>query len=152
MFLRNKPHTQTLHTSFIEYRKFNLKQGLKMKKFSLTALIAGAMLFITMGATSLSAEMKCGAGKCGAAMEKPKCCKTPAENLKAPGCKCDVAADCKCGPEVKCTCKDASKCTCEKGKKAPAMKCGAGKCGGSMGKSSKAAPKEAMKCGTGKCG
>ena len=151
MYLGNKSNTQTLHTSFIKYKKFNLKQGFKMKKFSVTALIAGAMLFLTMGTTSLSAEMKCGAGKCGKAMEKPACCKTKAGELKAAACKVCKAVDCKCGPEVKCTCADTTKCTCDAGKKASkaAMKCGAGKCGSSMPKQ---APKEAMKCGTGKCG
>lgn len=101
-----------------------------MKKFSLMTLIAAAMLFITMGTTSLSAEMKCGAGKCGAAMEKPKCCKDKAGELKGQSCKDCKAVDCKCAPEVKCTCADTSKCTCG-AKKAPpaAMKCGTGKCG-----------------------
>ncbi|MFT5660127.1 MAG: hypothetical protein ACI9TV_000767 [Sulfurimonas sp.] len=125
-----------------------------MKKFSLTALIAGAVLFVSMGATSLSAEaMKCGAGKCGAAMEKPACCKTPATELKKPAC-CEAKAAgkaCQCDANVKCSCKDKTNCICPAGKKAPkaAMKCGPGKCGGSM---AKPAPKEAMKCGTGKCG
>ena len=126
-----------------------------MKKFSLTALIAGAVLFVSMGATSLSAEaMKCGAGKCGAAMEKPACCKTPAAELKKPAC-CESKAagkECKCDTSVKCSCKDKSNCTCGAKKVPAAMKCGAGKCGGSMAKPAKDAPKEAMKCGTGKCG
>jgi hypothetical protein len=102
-----------------------------MKKFSLLTLIAGAFLFVVMGTTSLSAEMKCGAGKCGAAMEKPKCCETKEGELKAPNCEICKAADCKCAPETKCTCKDSAKCTCDAGKKAPAaaMKCGTGKCG-----------------------
>ena len=124
-----------------------------MKKFSLTALLASAVLFVTMGATTLSAEMKCGAGKCGAAMEKPACCKTPAGELKKPAC-CESAAsgkECTCPEAAKCLCKDKNNCTCGV-KKAPAMKCGTGKCGGSMAKPAKPAPKEAMKCGTGKCG
>lgn len=168
-----------------------------MKKFSLTTLLAGAVLFVTMGTSSLNAQMKCGAGKCGTAMEKPACCKTPetkvqkklcctsvgegkpctcelkvecscedknnctclAQNkapvleLKKPAC-CEstaVGKACACPPEVKCSCKDKSNCTCPT-KKAPAMKCGTGKCGGAMSKPAKQAPKEAMKCGTGKCG
>ena len=126
-----------------------------MKKFSLTSLLVGAVLFVTMGTSTLSAEMKCGAGKCGAAMEKPACCKTPAGELKKPAC-CESSAagkTCTCSAQVACTCKDTQNCTCA-AKKAPAaaMKCGAGKCGGSMAKPAKPAPKEAMKCGTGKCG
>ena len=111
-----------------------------MKKFSLMTLIAGALLFVTMGATSLSAEaMKCGADKCGASMgadmQKPACCKTPAGELKKPAC-CESKAagkECTCPAQVACTCKDATNCTCAADKKAPeaapAMKCGTGKCG-----------------------
>ncbi|MEA3370368.1 MAG: hypothetical protein U9Q40_03440 [Campylobacterota bacterium] len=92
-----------------------------MKKLSLTALLVGAGLFVTMGATSLSAEgMKCGAGKCGKAMEKP-----------AGKCGGDKAA--KCGANKKAAkCGDAKKASkCGGEKKAPnkAPKCGAGKCG-----------------------
>ncbi len=91
-----------------------------MKKSSLTALLIGAGLFIAMGATSLSAEgMKCGAGKCGKAMEKPagKC-----GGDKAGKCG-DAKKAAKCGKDMK-----SSKCGGEK--KAPnnAPKCGAGKC------------------------
>ena len=105
-----------------------------MKKFSLTTLLASAVLFVTMGTTALSAEaMKCGAGKCGAAMEKPACCKTPEGELKKPAC-CESSAAgkaCTCETAVKCSCKDKNNCTCPAGKKAPkaAMKCGTGKCG-----------------------
>lgn len=128
-----------------------------MKKFNVTALIAGAVLFVSMGVTSLSAEaMKCGAGKCGSAMEKPACCKASTGELKKLAC-CEAKAagkECACDASAKCLCKDKSNCTCPAGKKAPpaAMKCGAGKCGASMAKPLKDAPKEAMKCGTGKCG
>jgi len=122
-----------------------------MKKLSVTTLIAGLVLAFATMTSSLSAEMKCGAGKCGAAMEKKACCNIPG-SLQAPNCEICKAADCKCDTNVKCTCKDPSKCTCGAKKKAPAMKCGAGKCGGSMSGSSKPMPKEAMKCGTGKCG
>lgn len=126
-----------------------------MKRFSLTALLASAVLFVTMGTSTLSAEMKCGAGKCGAAMEKPACCKTPAGELKKIACCdsvaagkectcpeakmakkacCEAAASgkaCTCPDAVKCQCKDKNNCTCPAGKKAPpaAMKCGTGKCG-----------------------
>ena len=123
-----------------------------MKKFSLTTLLASAVLFVTMGATALNAEaMKCGAGKCGAAMEKPACCQPKAGELKKPAC-CEAKAigkACECGPEVKCECKDKNNCTCG-AKKAPVMKCGAGKCGAAMQKPACCEAKaigNACKCG-----
>ena len=72
-----------------------------MTKLNLSALLLGAALFTGLGAVSVSAsDMKCGAGKCGAASEKP------AKKMKCGAGKCGDA------------------------KKAPAkMKCGAGKCG-----------------------
>ena len=89
-----------------------------------------------MSATSLNAQMKCGAGKCGASMKKPACCETKAPEFKKPAC-CQSKAegkDCKCPAQVACTCKDTKNCTC------------------SAGKNAKKAPKEAIKCGNGKCG
>lgn len=96
-----------------------------MKNFKLSALLLGVALFLSIGATTASAEgMKCGAGKCGAAMMAPKVCNTQSN------CKCEV---CNCAKDSKsCTCE---KCECGKNsKKAPntAMKCGAGKCGSAM--------------------
>ena len=96
-----------------------------MGKLKLSALIIGAVLFLGLGATSLSAEMKCGAGKCGSSMKAPKSC---------------GKTDCKCGE--KCDCGDNCKCGEKKGE----MKCGAGKCGDAK------PAKKAMKCGAGKCG
>ena len=94
-----------------------------MKVLKLAALILGVALFTGMGTTTLSADMKCGAGKCGGSMEKtPKVC-TSEEN-----CKCD----------------------CEHSKKGK-MKCGSAKCGGSdkgtSGKSGKMCnSKDGCKC------
>lgn len=99
----------------------NLK-GNKMKKFNLATLLLGAMLFMGLGAVSLSAEMKCGAGKCGSSMQEP-----------ATKCGGDKAAA-KCGAEKK----TATKCGGDKA---------VTKCGGE-----KQAPKAAAKCGAGKCG
>lgn len=82
-----------------------------MKKLNLTALLLSAGLFAVMGATSLSAEgMKCGAGKCGASMNKPAKC---GNDKKAS----------KCGNE-----KNASKCGDAKPTPKKAGKCGVGKC------------------------
>ena len=39
-------------------------------KLPLSTLLLGAALFVATGTTTLSADMKCGAGKCGAAMMK----------------------------------------------------------------------------------
>ncbi|MCW8838306.1 MAG: hypothetical protein OQJ77_06020 [Thiovulaceae bacterium] len=39
-----------------------------MSSLKLSALLLGAALFLGMGATTLSADMKCGAGKCGSSM------------------------------------------------------------------------------------
>ena len=64
-----------------------------MKKLGLISLVAGATMFIALGATSASAsDMKCGAGKCGS-MEKPakKCGaekKAPAKSMKCGAGKC----------------------------------------------------------------
>ena len=94
-----------------------------MKKLNLTVLLLGAGLFAVMGATSLSAEgMKCGAGKCGKAMEKPagKC-----GGEKKTVTKCgDARSLAKCGKDMK-----SSKCGDEKKAPKKAGKCGAGKCG-----------------------
>jgi len=97
-----------------------------MGKLKLSALLLGAALFLGFGATSLSAQMKCGAGKCGSSMKAPKAC---------------GKKDCTCAKD-KCTCGDNCKC----GEKKGAMKCGAGKCGNAE------PAKKAMKCGAGKCG
>jgi uncharacterized low-complexity protein len=91
-----------------------------MKKFNLAALLFGAMLFISLGATTASAEgMKCGAGKCGSSMKKP-----------ATKCGADKKASTKCGGEKKAAMKcGAGKCGAEKKVEKKPMKCGAGKCG-----------------------
>lgn len=118
-----------------------------MKVLKLSALILGAFLFTGIGATALSAQTKCGAGKSeNTKMGTPKVCNSD-EN-----CKCDC-----------------------KGKKGAdkSMKCGSAKCGGSDNSSSKGKVcnskdgckcecqkmkdtkkkmKKDMKCGTGKCG
>ena len=44
-----------------------------MKTIKLSRLLLGAVLFLSVGSTTLNAEgMKCGAGKCGASMKTPK--------------------------------------------------------------------------------
>ena len=43
-------------------------------KTKLLTLLAGAALFTAMGTTTLSADGKCGAGKCGASSEKSAKC------------------------------------------------------------------------------
>ncbi len=84
-----------------------------MKKLNLTALLLGASLFTGLGAVSLSAGDKCGAGKCGSKMEKP-------------AKKCGSG---KCGDAKKAPAKKCGSAKCGDSKKAPAKKCGAGKCG-----------------------
>ena len=125
-----------------------------MKKMSLMALLVGAALFLGLGTTTAFAGegMKCGPGKCGAAMkqEAAKCGagKCGTANKKGASCpdtkKCDdVKAKCaKCdSPMSECVCPK-GKCDCPEGEcrcvKTP--KCGEG------------AQKGAMKCGPGKCG
>ncbi|WP_294966781.1 hypothetical protein [Sulfurimonas sp.] len=95
-----------------------------MKKFNLIALLFGALLFLTLGATSVNAAemvekakssvsmekgMKCGAGKCGG------------EQWIKDG-KCGAG---KCGSDMKKSMKKDTK---------KSMKCGAGKCGDDMKK------------------
>lgn len=108
-----------------------------MGKLKLSALLLGAALFLGFGTTSLSAEMKCGAGKCGSAMQAPKACKTKSckesKSCNKKGCEC--GENCTCGENCKC------------GENKATMKCGAGKCG-----NAKQPAKKAMKCGAGKCG
>ena len=68
-----------------------------MKKLNLAALLFGAALFTGIGAVSLSAsDMKCGAGKCGGAMEKGdmKCGAKMKEMKKKKAMKCGKG---KCG-------------------------------------------------------
>ena len=73
-----------------------------MGKLKLSALLLGATLFMSLGATSLLADSKCGAGKCG-----------------------DVTkTNSKCGDDKK------SNSKCGDDKKSKKMKCGPGKCGG----------------------
>jgi len=85
-----------------------------MKALKLSTILLGAVLFLGIGSTTLSAQMKCGAGKCGAAMNVDK---------KVKGCLCTECDNDKCAAK-----KDANaKCDCNH--KKPAMKCGAGKCG-----------------------
>jgi len=85
-----------------------------MKALKLSTMLLGAALFLALSSTTLSAGMKCGAGKCGAAMKVDK---------KAKGCACKSCDNDKCAakkdPNAKCDCNH----------KKPAMKCGAGKCG-----------------------
>ena len=120
-----------------------------MKKMSLMTLLLGAALFLGLGATSAFAGegMKCGPGKCGAAMmqEAAKCGDAKKKGAFCPdgtkcadkkgNCpKCDApAAECKC-PPGNCEC-PAGDCKCVKtpkcgeGAQKGSMKCGAGKCG-----------------------
>jgi len=84
-----------------------------MKKLNLVALLLGAALFTGAGALSAAEGMKCGAGKCGASMEKP---------VK----KCGAG---KCGDAKKAPTKKCGASKCGDAKKTPAKKCGAGKCG-----------------------
>ncbi len=79
------------------------------------------MMFI--GASSLNAsEMKCGAGKCGAAMNSS----APAlKNINGCNCKAESCKHTQCAAK-----KDPSKaCDCKMGAK---MKCEAGQCGSAM--------------------
>ncbi len=101
----------------------------------LMSLIVGAILLSMLSITSLNASMKCGPGKCGAAMsapemKKPACCEAKADEMKKPAC-CEAKAAgkaCACPSEAKCSCKDKANCTCDAKKSPKAMKCGTGKC------------------------
>ena len=100
-----------------------------MKKTSLTALLAGAALFTGLSVTSAFAAdgMKCGAIKCGGAIEKP-------------AAKCGAAekkGTMKCGPNQDGKCANTTK----KG----STKCGVIKCGDALKKLN-------AKCGDWKCG
>jgi hypothetical protein len=81
--------------------------------------------------TSANAEgMKCGAGKCGAAMMQQN-----DTTMKAIGCNCHDCDNQNCAAK-----KDSTKpCDCNHDSKQESMKCGSGKCG--------SAPKGAPKCG-----
>lgn len=95
----------------------------------LTATLFAALLMLGFSALSLdAADMKCGAGKCGASMSK---------EMQAKGC-----AGCNDCPDPDCAAKkDPSKpCDCQHDQKG-GMKCGTGKCG-------KAAPVKSVKCGS----
>jgi len=86
-------------------------------KTKLLTLLAGATLFSAMGATTLSADSKCGAGKCGG-QKTEKVAKCGAGKC---GAKKAKKAAVKCG---------AGKCGAKKAAKPQkSMKCGAGKCG-----------------------
>ena len=89
-----------------------------MKKLHLTALLLGAALFTGIGATSLSAE-----GKCGTAMEKPNG-KCGDDKRAATKCGDDRRAATKCGDDRRNT-----KCGDERKAPKSSMKCGQGKCG-----------------------
>ena len=68
-----------------------------MSKLNLTALLLGAALFTGLGAVSLSAGDKCGAGKCGDAKKAhtEKCgAGKCGDAKKAPAAKCGAG---KCG-------------------------------------------------------
>lgn len=55
-------------------------KGYTMKKLNLTTLLFAAALFAGLGATTLSAEMKCGGGmKCGGSMKCGSSKTKPAE-------------------------------------------------------------------------
>ncbi len=97
-------------------------KGQKMKKLNLMGILLGAALITGLSTTTLNADAKCGAGKCG-------------------GDKKTEAAG-KCGGDKKAPAKAAGKCGGDK--KAPA----AGKCGGDK----KAPANASGKCGVGKCG
>lgn len=117
-----------------------------MKKMGLMAMLLCAVLFTGLGVTSAMAEgMKCGPGKCGAAMmksEKKSQCGNCGEKKQheckcEDGCKCE--GECKCKDECKCNvgeggeCKCVGECKCDAGStagKSSAMKCAPGKCGG----------------------
>ena len=92
--------------------KINLKEQ-KMKKLNLMAMLLGAALFAGIGAVSLSANDKCGAGKCGSEM-------------KEPASKCGEA---KCGDEKEAPEKKCGDSKCGDEKEAPEKKCGDSKCG-----------------------
>ena len=92
-----------------------------MKKLHLTALLLGAALFTGIGATSLSAE-----GKCGTSMEKlGGKCGDDRDNRRNSKCGDDKRAATKCGDDRRA----AIKCGDEKKAPKKAMKCGQGKCG-----------------------
>ena len=84
-----------------------------MKKLNLASLLLGAALFTGLGAVSLSAGDKCGAGKCGSEKPAKKCgsgkCGAQKKDAKAAKCGAGKCGDAKKTPKV--------------------MKCGAGKCG-----------------------
>ena len=87
-----------------------------MKVLKLSTLLLGAALFLSLGSSTLNAGMKCGAGKCGAAMKAPKTCD-----------------DKNCATKKTCACeKNGGTCKCDTKKPKKAMKCGAGKCGSKM--------------------
>ena len=98
-----------------------------MKKLTLLALLTAAMMFI--GNSTLSAnDMKCGAGKCGAAM---KCGASMSKGMNAKGCKCQDCDNPNCAakkdPSKPCDCKmdGTGKMKCgAKGMDRPAKKCG----------------------------
>ena len=96
-----------------------------MGKLKLSALLLGAVLFLSLGTTSLMAESKCGAS-------------SKSEKI------CDENCIKNCEKGVKCTHGD--KCDCKNQKSTSAMKCDSGKCGNDKKSASM------MKCGAGKCG
>ena len=85
----------------------------------LNGLVVSAALFASVTVVS-AAEMKCGAGKCGQAMEQ-------STNKKCGAKKCGAAKKTtkKCGAK-KC---GAEKKTMKCGGESKTMKCGTGKCG-----------------------
>jgi hypothetical protein len=85
-----------------------------MKALKLSTMLLGIALFLGLSASTLSAEMKCGAGKCGKAMKMDK---------KAKGCACKNCDNNKCAAKLDPN----AKCDCNHTK--PTMKCAAGKCG-----------------------
>lgn len=89
-----------------------------MSKLKLSALLLGVALFMSLGTTSLLADSKCGASKCGPSAKSAKVCDECPK-----GKTCDKKDDCGHSEKASSKCGDAKKT-------AKAMKCGAGKCGG----------------------
>ncbi len=117
-----------------------------MSKIKFMMLLMGALLFTGLGAVNVSAaDMKCGAGKCGAA---GKCGSAKVK----PACGCDAkAATCQCKTDCGCQSK-AAKCSCPPGNcTCKACECPKGQCG--CGKTPAIKPGTGGKCsGEGKCG
>lgn len=91
-----------------------------MKKLSISALLLGAGLMMTMGTTTLSAKCDGQPTKCGG----EKAAKCGSDKKAATKCGSDTKAATKCGTD-----KAAAKCGSDKKAPKAAEKCGKGKCG-----------------------